>query len=81
MSTGGEETGYSTLAVIVATLATLSSPFITMVVAFILRRHSVDEFGRARPDRKQAQLRTWLWASIGWLLLGTILIIVLNNPS
>ena len=77
---GEQEKGYSTLAVVVALLTTLIWPFISIVVAFILLWHSVDALRRARPDRKQEQLRTWAWGSVGWLALGFLIVVLKYVP-
>jgi len=49
-------------AVLGATLATLFFPLISLIVALVL-------MGQQRSERKRAQLKTWAWASAGWIAL------------
>jgi hypothetical protein len=65
-------TGYPGAAVAGAVLATLCFPFISIIVALLLQGGQTD-------SRKKAQLRTWAWASGGWLVLGVILVVLLSS--
>ena len=64
--------GYTGASVAGAVLATLFFPFISVIAALLLQG------GQADP-RKKAQLRTWAWASGGWLVLGALLVILLAS--
>jgi hypothetical protein len=68
------DAGYSGAAVVGAVLATLFFPFIALIAALLLQA------GRPGP-RKQAQLRTWAWASGGWLVFGFVLSVVLASVT
>jgi len=57
---------YEKAAVAGAALATLASPFKSLVAALLLQGSETD------PDRK-AQLRTWAWVSGGLVALGLII--------
>jgi hypothetical protein len=63
METSGEpvpQDEYPGSAVLAATLATLFFPLISLIVALVL-------MGQQRSERKRAQLKTWAWASAGWI--------------
>lgn len=60
---------YSGSAVVGATLATFFFPLISLIVALLL-------MGRQRSERKRAQLRTWAWASVGWIAVELVLVVV-----
>ena len=63
METSGEpvpQDEYPGSAVLGATLATLFFPLISLIVALVL-------MGQQRSERKRAQLKTWAWASAGWI--------------
>ena len=65
METSGEpvpQDEYPSSAVLGATLATLFFPLISLIVALVL-------MGQQRSERKRAQLKTWAWASAGWIAL------------
>ena len=62
-------TGYDGAAVAGAVLATLFFPFIALIAALLLQG------GQADP-RKKAQLRTWAWASGGFMLVGLVLVLL-----
>jgi hypothetical protein len=61
--------GYAGAAVAGAVLATLFFPFISLIAALLLQ-------GGQSDPRKKAQLRTWAWASGGWLVLGLVLVLL-----
>ena len=63
-------TGYSGAPVAGAVLATLFFPFISLIVALLLQGGQTD-------PRKKAQLRTWAWASVGWMAFGVVLVALL----
>jgi len=50
-------------------LATLAFPFISLIAALLLQ-------GGQSDPRKKAQLRTWAWASGGWLVLDLVLVLL-----
>src|SRR5690242_20642460 len=56
---------YEGAAVAGATLATLASPFKSLIAALLLQ-------GRETDPARKAQLRTWAWASGGLLVLGLV---------
>lgn len=59
--------GYNGAAVAGAVLATVFFPFISLIAALLLQ-------GGERDPRKKSQLRTWAWASAGWMVLDLILV-------
>jgi hypothetical protein len=59
------ESGYSGPAVAGAVLATVFFPFISLIAALLLQASQAD-------PQKRAQLRTWAWASGGWLVFGLV---------
>jgi hypothetical protein len=61
---------YPTSTVIGAALATLFFPLVSLIVALVL-------MGRQRSERKRAQLKTWAWASAGWIVLQLVMAVVL----
>lgn len=61
--------GYTGAAVAGAVLATLFFPFISLIAALLLQ-------GGEEDARKKSQLRTWAWASAGWMVLGLILVLL-----
>lgn len=65
-----EEPGYPGAAVAGAVLATLCFPFIALIVALLLQGGQTD-------PRRRAQLRTWAWASAGWLVFGVAVTVLL----
>lgn len=65
-----EEAGYSGAPVAGAVLATLCFPFISLIVALLLQGGQTD-------PRKRSQLRTWAWASAGWLVFGVLVAVLL----
>jgi hypothetical protein len=65
-----EEPGYSGAAVAGAVIATLCFPFISLIAALLLQ-------GSQRDPRKREQLRTWAWASGGWLAFGVVMAVIL----
>jgi membrane protease YdiL (CAAX protease family) len=65
------DTGYNGAAVAGAVLATMLFPFIAVIAALLLQGNESD-------PRKKAQLRTWAWASGGWLVLGVVMVVVLS---
>jgi uncharacterized membrane protein len=64
------ERGYTGGAVVGAVLGTIFFPFIALIVALVLQ-------GGQRDPQKQAQLRTWAWASLGWMVFWVIASVVL----
>jgi hypothetical protein len=68
------DTGYNGAAVAGAVLATLFFPLIALIAALLLQGNESD-------PRKKAQLRTWAWASGGWLLLGAVIMLVLASVT
>jgi hypothetical protein len=62
-------TPYEGAAVAGAVLATLLFPFISLIDALLL-------LGGQTDPRKRSQLRTWAWASGGWIALGLILVLL-----
>jgi hypothetical protein len=71
MDVAGEPTpqeDYSTSAVVGATLATIFFPLISLIVALLL-------MGGQQSERKRAQLRTWAWASAGWIALQVLFVV------
>jgi hypothetical protein len=57
--------GYTGPAVAGAVLATLFFPLIALIAALLLQ-------GGQHDPRRRAQLRTWAWASVGWLLFAGV---------
>jgi hypothetical protein len=66
---GQDDSGYGGPSVAGAVLATLFFPFIALIVALLL-------LGGQSDPRKRSQLKTWAWASGGWLALGVILVVL-----
>ena len=64
--------GYTGAPVAGALLATLAFPFISLIAALLLQGGETD-------PRRRSQLRTWAWASGGWLVLWLIIVIVLAS--
>jgi hypothetical protein len=64
--------GYSGAAVAGAVLATLFFPVIALIAALLLVG------GQADPG-KGSQLRTWAWASGGWLVVQVVILVLLAN--
>jgi hypothetical protein len=64
------DAGYPGAAVAGAVLATLFFPLIALIAALLLQGDQAD-------PRKKAQLRTWAWASGGWLAFGVLMAVVL----
>lgn len=62
-------TGYSGAPVAGAILGTVFFPFISLIAALVLQG------GQTNP-RKKAQLRTWAWASGGYLALGVVIAVI-----
>jgi hypothetical protein len=68
------DTGYDGAAVAGAVLATLFFPLIALIAALLLQ-------GGQQHPRKKSQLRAWAWASGGWLIFGTVVLIVLASVT
>ncbi len=68
------EAGYTDAAVAGAVLATLFFPLIALIAALLLQ-------GNEPEPRKKAQLRTWAWVSLGWLAVGTVVVVVLASVT
>jgi hypothetical protein len=64
------ERGYTGGAVVGVVLATIFFPFIALIVALVLQ-------GGQSDPRKKEQLRTWAWASLGWMVFWVIASVVL----
>jgi hypothetical protein len=62
--------GYPGAAVAGAVLATLVFPFVALIAALLLQ-------GSQSDPQKRAQLRTWAWASGGWLAFGIVVTVLL----
>jgi hypothetical protein len=65
-----EEAGYTGAAVAGAVLATLCFPLISLIAALLLQGSQTDPL-------KRSQLRTWAWASGGWLVFGAVVAVTL----
>ena len=63
-------TGYAGAAVAGAVLATLFFPFVALIAALLLQGGQTD-------PQKSSQLRTWAWASGGWLVFGAVVTMLL----
>jgi hypothetical protein len=63
------EEEYPGATVVAAALATFFFPLIALIVALVL-------MGQQRNERKRAQLKTWAWASAGWIALGFLIALV-----
>lgn len=81
METSGEpvpQDEYPSSAVLGATLATLFFPLISLIVALVL-------IGQQSSQRKRAQLKTWAWASAGWiafqLVIGLIVLAAVSSSG
>jgi len=68
------DTGYNGAAIAGAVLATVCFPLIALIAALILQGNESD-------PRKKAQLRTWAWASGGWLVFGAVIMVVLASVT
>jgi hypothetical protein len=68
------DTGYNGPAVAAAVLATVFFPLIALIAALLLQGNETD-------PHKRAQLRTWAWASGGWLVLGAVVMLVLASVT
>jgi hypothetical protein len=66
--------GYPGAAIAGAVLATLFFPFIALIAALLLQGSQTD-------SGKKSQLRTWAWASGGWLVVGAAIWIVLASVT
>jgi membrane protease YdiL (CAAX protease family) len=63
------DAGYPGAAVAGAVLATLFFPLIALIAALLLQGDQLDL-------RKKSQLRTWAWASFGWMVFGVVLVVL-----
>lgn len=63
------EAGYNGPAVAGAVLATLFFPLIALIAALLL-------MGNENNPQKRSQLRTWAWASGGFMALGVVLVVL-----
>jgi hypothetical protein len=66
--------GYDGASVAGAALLTVIFPLFTLIAALLLK-------GGQRDPRKKAQLRTWIWASAGWLVLASALFLFLQSVT
>jgi hypothetical protein len=64
------EAGYTGPAVAGAVLATLFFPLISLIAALLL-------MGNETNPHKRSQLRTWAWASGGWIVFQIVVALVL----
>ena len=55
--------------VLAAVLATIFFPLISLIIALVL-------MGQQRNERRRAQLRTWAWASAGWIAFQFIVALI-----
>jgi hypothetical protein len=72
MDSPGEPVGeeeYPGTTVLAAALATFFFPLISLIIALVL-------MGQQRNERKRAQVKTWAWASAGWLALGFLIALI-----
>jgi hypothetical protein len=60
------EEQYPGTTVLAAVLATFFFPLIALIIALVL-------MGQQRNERKRAQLKTWAWASAGWIAVGFLI--------
>ena len=67
-------TGYGGAAVAGAVLATLFFPFIALIAALLLQ-------GGQQDPQKKSQLRTWAWASGGWMVFWVLVSVVLVSVA
>jgi hypothetical protein len=67
---GAPDAGYGGAAVAGAVLATICFPFLSLIAALLLQGGQTDPV-------KRSQLRTWAWASAGWLAFGVVVAMVL----
>jgi hypothetical protein len=65
-----EGAGYTGAAVAGAVLATLCFALISLIAALLLQDSQTDPL-------KCSQLRTWAWASGGWLAFGAVIAVTL----
>lgn len=68
------DSGYTAAPVAGAVLATVFFPFFALIAALLLQ-------GGQSDPRKKAQLRTWAWASGGWLLVEVFVSVVLASVT
>ena len=61
--------GYTGAAVAGAVLGTLFFPFISLIAALLLQGGEVE-------PRKRSQLRSWAWASGGWMIFWFLIVLV-----
>ncbi|HKO74538.1 MAG TPA: hypothetical protein VJU01_04420 [Gaiellaceae bacterium] len=64
-----EEEEYPGTTVLAAALATFFFPLVSLIIALVL-------MGQQRNGRKRAQLKTWAWASAGWIAFGFLIALV-----
>ena len=60
--------GYAGATVAAAALMTFCFPVISLIAALFL-------LGRERVEAKRRALRTWAWASAGWILLQVVIVV------
>lgn len=70
----GAGPGYGRASVAGAVLGTLFFPLIALIAALLLQ-------GSEREPRRKAQLRTWTWASGGWMVLQAVVLLVLSSVT
>jgi hypothetical protein len=66
--------GYDGASVAGAALLTLIFPLFTLIAALLLQ-------GGQQDPRKKAQLRTWIWASAGLLVLEAAIFLFLQSVT
>ena len=64
--------GYSSSAFAGAVLGTLFFPLVSLIAALVL-------LGGQKDPQKRGALRTWAWASGGWIIVQVILVIALST--
>jgi len=74
MEAGQEAGPYNGTAVAGAGLAALFFPLIALIAALIL-------LGNESNPERRSQLRTWAWASGGWMAFGALFVIVLSSVT
>jgi hypothetical protein len=60
---------YPNSAVLGATLGTLFFPVVSLIAALVL-------MGRQSSERRSAQLRTWAFASAGWIAVQLVILLI-----
>lgn len=61
---------YPGTALAAAAIATFFFPVISIIAGLLL-------LSQQREERKRATLRTWVWASVGWILVQAVIFVLL----